>query len=196
MITDDEKSEFDEPFITDDEKSEFDEPFFDVQKNKLPRWKEIESLLKFAGELETKCDASYDSIFLLSWFQIVDILASFFVFIFLVYQIKTFPLINGAYLSPDFRWGVIGLFFLLICLISSEMYLRKIRRKIKSDLRALGSIVYLIRENSRLITSDLSDFQKIQLKIRMSRFDIEIGSSIPMPWLINLTRLFLPGLSR
>jgi hypothetical protein len=182
--------------ITNDEKAEFDDPHFNVQNNKSPSWKEIESLLKFAEELKTKSDTSYDSIFLLSWFQLVVTIAFLFIFVFLLYQIKTFPHMNGVYLSPDFIWGAIGLFFLLICLISSEMYLRKIRRRIKSDLRALGSIVYLLRENSRLTTSNLSNLQKIQLNIFMSRFDIEIDPPIPIPWFVNLMKLSLPGLFR
>lgn len=181
--------------ITNDEKSELDDPRFNVQNNKFPSWKEIESLLKFAEELKTKNDNSYDSIFLLSWFQIVIMITFLFVFTFLIYQIKTFPPSNGAYLFPDFMWSAIGLSFSLVSIVSSEMYLRKIRRRIKSDSRALGSIMALLRENNRLTTSNLSDLQKIQLKIFMSRFDIEIGSSIPMPWAVSLIKLFLPRIS-
>jgi hypothetical protein len=182
--------------ITNDEKSEFDAPSFKAQSNKSPNWEEIESLLKFAEELKTKNDTSYDSIFLFNWLQVFIILVSFFVLIFLWCHIKVFPRINSAYSSPDFIRGAIALFFLFIGFVASEKYLRKIRRRIKSDSRVLGLIVDLLRENSRLITSNLSDLQKIQLKICMSRFDIGIGSSIPIHWSVNLLKLFLPGLFR
>jgi ABC-type multidrug transport system fused ATPase/permease subunit len=174
--------------ITNDEKHDFDNPSFDIQRNKSPNWEEIESLLRFAEELKTKNDASYDSIFLFSWFQAIVVFVSFFVFIFLLWQINYLAL--GVYSLPDFILSSIILLLLLICLFASEKYLRKIRRRIKSDSRALASIVDLLRENSLLITSGLSDLQKIQLKICTSRFDI--GSSIPMPWIISLIRL-LPG---
>jgi hypothetical protein len=175
--------------ITNDEKSESDAPHVKVQSNKSPNWEEIESLLKFAEELKTKNDTSYDSIFLFNWLQIFIILVSIFVFTFLLCHIK-------AYSSPDFIRSAIALFFLFIGFVASEKYLRKIRRRIKSDSRALGLIVDLLRENSRLITSNLSDLQKIQLKICMSRFDIGIGSLTPTSWCVNVLRLIIPERSR
>lgn len=181
--------------LTDDEKSEFYERYLDVKNHESPSWKEIEKLLKFAEELDVKCDSSYDRIFLLDalqLFSIINIIASFPVIITILQYVEREDFfIFANYSSPRFiaLFVVIG-FFLLSGIFSvlSEMYLRKTRRRIKSDLRALDSIVDVIRENFLPITRHLSELQKIQLKIHMSRFNVSMESSIP-------TRLYLRMLS-
>jgi hypothetical protein len=181
--------------LTDDEKFEFDDRYLDVKNHESPSWKEIEKLLKFAEELDVKCDSSYDRIFLLDalqLFSIINIIASLpVVLTILQYVEREDFFIFANYSSPRFiaLFVVVG-FFLLSGIFSvlSEMYLRKIRRRIKSDLRALDSIVDVIRENFLSITRHLSELQKIQLKIHMSRFNVSMESSIP-------TRLYLRILS-
>jgi hypothetical protein len=174
--------------ITNDEIKLEDKPSND-KNNESPSWEEIELLLNFAEELKTEIDASYDKIFVLNCFQIVIILLFLFV-------IKPLFLANDSYLFSDLSWESIGLLVLLAIFgVFSEIYLRGKRRRIKSDSMALESIINLIRENSRFITSNLSSLQKIQLKIYTARFDIKISPLIPVHWIASLIKFFITASS-
>jgi hypothetical protein len=124
----------------------------------------------------------------LQLFSIINIVVSPPIVVAILQHVKREDYFVAAnYSSPKFiaLFVVVGIFlFSGLFSVFSEMYLRKIRRRIKSDLRALGSIVDLLRENFLPLTSHLSELQKIQLKIHISRFDVEMESSIP-------TRLYL-----
>jgi hypothetical protein len=187
--------------LTDDEKSKFDDRYFDAKNNKAPTWKEIETLLNFAEQLKTKCDYSYDRIFLLDslqFFSVFTIFPAFFLIIELWQKNNRGFIIAAYYSSTEFTVLLVAIGFLLLSclfLVFSKMYLQKIRRRIKSDLRALSSIVDLLRENFNPLTADLSDLQKIQLKIHMSRFDIDMKSSIPTPLIMNLIKILFPFLT-
>jgi hypothetical protein len=173
--------------LTDNDIFELDD------RRKPPDWGEIEELLSFAEELKTKCDEFSDRMFLLDMFQafssfiaiaITVVAIAFFHFA----GFSFFDILVGQYVS----WiGIFLLFFpvvLIVFTVASEMYARKIRRRIRSDLRALDSIVYLLRENHDLITATFSELQKIHLRIKLSRFDIE--TSIPIPLFMKIIRLF------
>jgi ABC-type bacteriocin/lantibiotic exporter with double-glycine peptidase domain len=163
--------------VTDDEKSELEHYNIDTEKNLVPNWDEIEDLLNFADKLKTKCDDLSDRIFLLNSLRVFlmgtiigSIICSAFIFsqkgiIFLD------PIHNVSIPLIFFLCGFI--LILLFSLTFVEALTRKFQRRNISDLRALNSIVDLIRENHHLITRNFSELQKIQLKVQLSRFDIE-----------------------
>jgi hypothetical protein len=163
--------------LTDDEKSQLEHYDIDTGKSLVPNWEEIEDLLSFADKLKAKCDDLSDRIFLLNSlrvFLIGGIIGSIIcsAFIFLRKGIIFLDIIHSMpILSIFFLCGFI--LFLLVSLTLVETLMRKFHRRIISDLRALNSIVDLFRENYHLMTRDFSELQKIQLKIQLSRFDIE-----------------------
>jgi hypothetical protein len=177
--------------LTDNDIFEFND------RRKPPNWVEIEELLNFAEELKTKCDEFSDRMFLL---DILQVFASFIAVgttviataFFHVTGIGFFDIIGNRSSQFNIFWiGISLLFFFIVFIVFavfSEMYIRKIRRRIRSDLRALDSIIDLLRENYDLITATFSELQKIHLKIKLSRFDIE--TLIPTPLFLKIIRLF------
>jgi hypothetical protein len=174
--------------LTDDEKSKLGNLPIDDRKIQAPNWHEIEDLLDFADKLKTKCDDVSDRIFLLDTIQIFLLLVFIGAIVFIgnFFAKYNISLLNIAdiIISHPFGLFLLGLFSISVF---SETSLRKLRRRIKSDRRALDSIVDLLRENHNLMTENFSELQKIQLKIKLSRF--EIISPIKKPIYLRLLEL-------
>ena len=182
--------------LTDDERSSVDNKHIDEQGFVPPNWQEVEDLLDFAERLKLKCDDLSDKIFVWDVYQMFSV-----VFIILIISARNF--IYHSYISFtregfESNFLIIIVSFLLVdvvLLIFSEAILRQLRRKILTDLSALNSIIDLLRENYSLLTQNFSELQKIQLKIKLSRFDIEIAKPTSLyDKLINLVYILLPFL--
>jgi hypothetical protein len=151
--------------LTDDEKSQLEHYDIDTGENLVPNWDEIEDLLNFADKLKTKCDDLSDKIFLLNSLRVFltgGIIGSIIcsAFLFLRKGVVFLDIIhNVSIVSIFFSCGFI--LILLFSLTLVETLTRKFHRRIISDLRALNSIVDLIRENYQLMTRDFSELQKI-----------------------------------
>jgi ABC-type multidrug transport system fused ATPase/permease subunit len=164
--------------LTDDAKPKLDDRHSDDEKLQVPGWSEIESLLSHADKLKTKCDSVSDRLFLLFLFQVFCCLVLFSALICLAFISWK----HGIHAKDIFDGNFSGQFnaFLIIVAVLSflpigfvELFLRKLRRRMRSDRRALDSIVGLLRENYYLMTKNFSKLQKIQFEIRLCRFDIE-----------------------
>jgi ABC-type multidrug transport system fused ATPase/permease subunit len=175
--------------LTDDAKSKLDDQHSDDEKLQAPGWLEIEALLSHADKLKTKCDSVSDHLFLLFLSQVVCCLVLFSALICLAFiswkhGIHATDIRNGNFS------GQLNAFLIIVAVLSFlpigfvELFLRKLRRRMRSDQRALDSIVGLLRENYYLMTKNLSELQKIQFEIRLCIFDIE--TSIPKSLLMRL----------
>jgi hypothetical protein len=155
--------------LTDDEKPKLDYRHIDDKKNQVPNWLVVEDLLGFADKLKAKCDDVSDRIFLLNSLQIFSFL------IFFVGFVAFTSVASAKNISTEYFLTIsVGLLLTLFAFcIFVEISLIKLRRRVRSDLRALDSVINLLRDNYTPITEDFSELQKIQLKIRLSRFDIK-----------------------
>jgi hypothetical protein len=182
MLTDDGTYKLDNRHI-DDEKPQapLDNRHIDDTKLQAPDWSEIEALLSHADKLKIKCDSISDLLFLLFSLQV-------FCFLGLVSALICLAFIDwkhGIHIKDILDHNFSGQFnaFLIIVavlffssIVPIELFLRKLRRRMRSDRRALDSIVGLLRENYYLMTKNFSELQKIQFEIRLCRFDIETST--------------------
>jgi flagellar biosynthesis protein FliQ len=161
--------------LTDDEKPKLDYWHIDDKKNQAPNWLVVEDLLGFADKLKTKCDDVSDRIFLLNSLQIFSCLILSLAITFFT----AFLSVNYFEISAAFIWIILAVLVLTFFgfWIFIDMSLIKLRRRVRSDQRALDSVVSLLRDNYNQITEDFSELQKIQLKIRLSRFNIQTSTN-------------------
>lgn len=170
MLTDDEKSNLDDLHIKDVE-------FVDA-KSPLNDWQDISELLDFSDKLKSRCDIYADRIILLNTvkiFAIVPITIKIIFGIALGFDIYNILLINTG----------LALFFY------SEFLIRELQKRISTDIRALDTIVNLLRENLTLVTQSCSNLQKIQLKIKLSRFDVKSQINTKISWTEKLERILI-----
>jgi hypothetical protein len=177
--------------LTEHEKSKLDR-HIDGKENQAPNWLIVEDLLDFADRLKTKCDDVSDRIFLRDSFQLLMMLA----FILAVIFIAIIGWKHDVHLKDIFEGKISGLSYVvltifgltsLISFVLIEMSLRKLRRRMINDLKAVDSIVDLLHENYSPITKDFSELQRIQFKIKLSRFDIK--SPLREPIYLRIIRL-------
>jgi Domain of unknown function (DUF4407) len=143
------------------------------EKSSLDDWQEVNNLLDYAEKIKNKCDKLSDRIFLFDAIQLF-LIVSIIIFSITVFAgIPEFHLnINHIYVVLLYFWGL-----LLFLFIEASSRILKIR--ISTDKKRLDSITELLRENSSLLSKNWSQLEKIQLKIKLSLFDINTSTS---PW--------------
>jgi hypothetical protein len=161
--------------LTDDEKPKLDYRHIDDKKNQAPNWLVVEDLLGFADKLKAKCDDVSDRIFLLSSLQMFSLL----IFSLAITLFSVFASVASVKIPAGYFWFVLAGLVLIFSAfyIFAEISLAKLCKRVKSDLRVLDSVVNLLRDNYNQITEDFSELQKIQLKIRLSRFNIKTSTN-------------------
>jgi hypothetical protein len=155
--------------ITEDEEFKFNDQYIDHEQSIPPKWQEIENLLNFAEELKRKYNNISNRIYFLDTTFVV--LNSALVIIGIIHlnstrNYNTFSINDSTLIS--FTYVIV----FLVLFQSYVVFRNKMQRRRKSDSRALDSVIRFLRENNSLLTKNLSELQKIHLKIKLSRFDI------------------------
>jgi Domain of unknown function (DUF4407) len=145
------------------------------EKSSSDDWQEINDLLDYAEKLKSRCDGLSDRIFLLNTVQL------FLAFSIIAFSVTIFGLVPGLYLAVNLSHIAILLIYFgsTLSFLFIEALSRILRIRISTDKRGLDSTVDFLRENSYLFSKDWSRLEKIQLKIKLSLFDINTSIS---PW--------------
>jgi ABC-type multidrug transport system fused ATPase/permease subunit len=167
--------------LTDDAKSKLDDRHIDDKKLQAPDWSEIEALLSHADKLKIKCDSISDQLFLLFSLQVfcsLGLVSAFICLTFISWKhgIHVKDILNGNFSGQFNAFLIIVAVVFFLSIAPIELFLRKLRRRVRSDRRALDSIVGLLRENYYLMTKNFSELQKIQFEIRLCISDIETST--------------------
>jgi hypothetical protein len=172
------------------------------KNNRLLSWKDIEPSLQSGQELENKIYNSFRNIYRHQYFQATSIALALLVIVIillltaisiglLVQSKASFSEINGILTSFEL-WKSILIPVVpptVICCFD-EVYLQEKRRELKCNSIELVSVVDQLKEYSHADIFDIVDEQKIRLTSGIARLDI--GVLTPMPWAVNLIRLFRP----
>lgn len=145
------------------------------EKSSSDDWQEINDLLDYAEKLKSRCDGLSDRIFLLNTVQL------FLAFSIIAFSVAIFGLVPGLYLGVNLsRIAIILVYFgVILSFLFIEALSRILKIRISTDKRGLDSTIDFLRENSYLFSKDWSRLEKIQLKIKLSLFDI---STPTKPW--------------
>jgi Domain of unknown function (DUF4407) len=145
------------------------------EKSSSDDWQEINDLLDYAEKLKSRCDGLSDRIFFLNTVQL------FLAFSIIAFSVTIFGLVPGLYLDVNLsRIAILLIYFgATLSFLFIEALSRILRIRISTDKRGLDSTIDFLRENSYLFSKDWSRLEKIQLKIKLSLFDINTSIS---PW--------------
>jgi cation transport ATPase len=141
--------------LTEDERANIDDASTDF------RWHEIIELLEFAEKTKKSYDELLDKRLAVRTAILINGLLTVTITL-LFFSDKANTLLS----IPCFVIGVSIMFYFQL----SE---GKLMRRISVERKAVNTIVDLLRENLHVFTRKLSELQKIQLKTRLSRFDIQ-----------------------
>jgi Domain of unknown function (DUF4407) len=137
-------------------------------KSSSDDWQEINDLLDYAEKLKSRCDGLSDRIFFLNTVQL------FLAFSIIAFSIAIFARVPGLYL--DVNLSLIAILLIYFGAVLSFLFIEALSRilkiRISTDKRGLDSTIDFLRENSYLFSKDWSHLEKIQLKIKLSLFDI------------------------
>jgi hypothetical protein len=161
--------------LDNNEELKVNQQFNNHKTNASDDWQEINDLLKYAEKLKNRCDELSDRIFLLNTVQL------FLIFLISFFSATIFGIIPGFYLNERTSSVIIPLTYVagMLSFLFIEASSRILKIRISTDKRGLDSTIDFLRENSSLLSKDWSSLEKIQLKIKLSLFDINTSTS---PW--------------
>jgi Domain of unknown function (DUF4407) len=161
--------------LDNNEELKVNQQFNNHKANASDDWQEINDLLKYAEKLKNRCDELSDRIFLLNTVQL------FLIFLISFFSATIFGIIPGFYLNASTGNIIIPLTYVagMLSFLFIEASSRILKIRISTDKRGLDSTIDFLRENSSLLSKDWSSLEKIQLKIKLSLFDISTSIS---PW--------------